>query len=103
MKIRAKDLDPKVRAQVVHTLDTVATAVQGKDATKNFLRDVLTESERIMVGRRLLIAHELLTGKTYDDIASRLRVGYDTIGRIDGWLKNLHPATKKRLQALKIR
>lgn len=100
MKVKAKDLDPKVRMQVLDTLYTAAGTVQGRNAMKTFLRDVLTESERIMVGRRLLIARELLAGNRYETIGEKLHVGYDTIGRVERWLHDQMPGYEDALAGL---
>ncbi len=100
MKVKAKDLDPKVRMQVLDTLYTAAGTVQGRNAMKTFLRDVLTESERIMVGRRLLIARELLSGSEYRTISAKLNVGFDTIGRVERWLQDQMPGYEDALAGL---
>lgn len=100
MKVRAKDLDPKVRMLVLDTLYTAAGTVHGRNAMKTFLRDVLTESERIMVGRRLLIARELLAGNRYETIGEKLHVGYDTIGRVERWLHDQMPGYEDALAGL---
>lgn len=100
MKVKAKDLDPKVRMQVLDTLYTAAGTVRGRDAMKTFLRDVLTESERIMIGRRLLIARELLSGSEYRTIGEKLHVGFDTIGRVERWLADQMPGYEDALAGM---
>lgn len=45
----------------------------------NFLEDILTESEFIMIIRRLEIAKMLLDNKTYFEIVNELRVSHQTI------------------------
>ena len=100
MKVKSRDLDDKVRMRILDTLYTAAGTVKGRDAMKTFLRDVLTESERIMVGRRLLIARELLAGKSYIDIAAELHVGYDTIARVEKWLEDQMPGYEEALAGL---
>lgn len=55
---------------------------------KLFLRDLLTPSERIMLGRRLMIARRLLRGDSTNKIAADLKVGRDTIWRVQKWLKD---------------
>jgi uncharacterized protein YerC len=67
---------------------------------KVFLRDLLTESERIMLGRRLLIARRLLRGDSYDDIESDLRVGRDTIWRVQKWLSDAWPGYEQAVEGL---
>jgi uncharacterized protein YerC len=91
MKVKAKDLPEKYRVTILDALYTAAGTVRGRDAMKLFLRDLLTESERIMLGRRILIARHLLEDKTYDEISTMLGVGHDTIWRVDRWLNDQLP------------
>jgi uncharacterized protein YerC len=100
MKIKARELSDKQRMTILDTLYTAAGTVKGREAMKEFLRDVLTESERIMVGRRLLIARHLIGGKTYEDIAETLRVGHDTIRKVDRWLNDQMPGYENALKGL---
>lgn len=107
MKIRAKQLTDKQRMETLDELYTAAGTVRGREAMKLFLRDLLTQSERIMLGRRILIARKLLAGGIYDDIATDLRVGHDTIHRVHRWLHDQFPgyerAVKEMEQELKKR
>lgn len=100
MKVRAKELTDKERITTLDALYTAAASVHGREATKLFLRDLLTESERIMLGRRIIIARLLLSGTTYDDIALRLGVGNDTIARIDKWLSDKAPGYETAIAGL---
>ena len=68
MKVRVGELSDKHRIEVLDTLYTAASAIKGRQAMKLFLRDLLTESERIMLGRRIIIARRLLSGQHYDQI-----------------------------------
>lgn len=82
-------LDELTKQEVIKTLDALYTAssvLKGRDETKRFLRDLLTESERIMLGRRILIARYLLAGITYDEIMREMKVGRDTIARVEQWM-----------------
>jgi len=72
------------------TLDALYTAVgslKGKDAMKAFLRDLLTPSERVMLGRRIIIARMILAGGSYDAIGEKLHVGKNTISKVHKWLE----------------
>ncbi|MES2203362.1 MAG: Trp family transcriptional regulator [Patescibacteria group bacterium] len=86
MKVRAKELPDKVRIEVLDTLYTAAGTIRGRDAMKLFLRDLLTPSERIMLGRRIMIARKLLAGRSYSEIEEEMRVGRDTVWRVQKWL-----------------
>ena len=88
----------------MYTLDalyTAAGAVRGRAQMKLFLRDLLTKSERIMLGRRIIIARKLLDGETYEDISIGMRVGQDTIGKIQKWLDDQMPGYEKAISGMK--
>ena len=100
MKIRAKELTDKERIETLDALYTAAGTVHGREAMKLFLRDVLTESERIMIGRRILIARHILKGSQADDIAEALHVGYDTIYRVERWLQDQFPGYERAVEEM---
>ena len=101
MKVRSKELTEKERIETLDALYTAASVLKGRDAMKQFLRDLLTESERIMLGRRILIARALLEGERYDDIAARMNVGRDTIGRVHRWLADQFPGYENAIQEMR--
>lgn len=78
MKRRSADLTDKEKIHTLDMLYTAASSVKGRSAVKLFLRDLLTESERIMLGRRIWIARLLIAGEKYDTIAKKLKLGYGT-------------------------
>lgn len=100
MKKKKSDLSDREIIKTLDTLYTAASSVKGRDAVKLFLKDLLTESERIMLGRRLMVARLLLKQATYDEIRSRLGVGYATIGRIEHWLQDQLPGYEQALAGL---
>ncbi|HVV39124.1 MAG TPA: Trp family transcriptional regulator [Candidatus Paceibacterota bacterium] len=100
MKVRGKELPEKQRIEVLDTLYTAAAGVKGREAMKLFLRDLLTPSERIMLGRRIVIARRLIAGESYDKIESDMRVGRDTIWRIQRWLFDQLPGFEEAIKEL---
>ena len=97
MRVQVKELSDSERIRTLDALYTAAASAKGRAATKEFLRDLLTESERIMLGRRILIARALLLGHTYDEIVEEFRVGKDTIQRISHWLDDQLPGYEKAI------
>lgn len=91
MKRKREDLTEEEIIVTLDTLYTAASAVKGRDAVKLFLRDLLTSSERIMLGRRIIIARLLISGETYNSIQERMNVGHATIGRVQRWLDDQFP------------
>ncbi|OGG44001.1 hypothetical protein A2841_03785 [Candidatus Kaiserbacteria bacterium RIFCSPHIGHO2_01_FULL_48_10] len=100
MRVKAKKLTDKDRIETLDALYTAATAMRGRDAVKLFLRDLLTEDEQVMLGRRILIAQQLLTGATYDAIALKMHVGHDTIQRVHRWLRDELPGYEQAIQGI---
>jgi uncharacterized protein YerC len=100
MKVRIKTLPEKQRIEVLDILYTAAGGVRGRAAMKLFLRDLLTESERIMLGRRIIIARMLIAGETQRRIEEELKVGRDTIGRVQRWLDDQLPGFESAVAEL---
>lgn len=98
MKIKAKDLPEKERILILDALYTAAGTVRGRAAMRVFLRDLLTESERIMMGRRILIARELLAGKKYDEVVESLGVGRATVRKVERWLHDQFPGYENAIK-----
>lgn len=100
MKVRAKELEDKDRIEILDALYTAASSVKGRADMKLFLRDLLTESERIMLGRRILIARMLIAGCTHRYIAEGLHVGLDTVSRVHRWLDDQLPGYEKAIEGM---
>ncbi len=91
MKVRAKNLTDKQRIETLDALYTSAGSLKGRTAMKSFLRDLLTESERVMLGRRILIARRLIAGEGYNSIQADLKVAPNTIRKVEKWLDDQIP------------
>lgn len=100
MKKRLHELSEQERIRTLDSLYTAAASVKGRAAVKSFLRDLLTESERVMLGRRILIARLLILGETCDTIRERTGAGYATIERIRRWLADQVPGYENAIRAM---
>lgn len=72
----------ELERELLETLTKFGLTAQGKE----FVHDLLMDSEVVMLARRLRIARRLLQGHSYRRIARDLRVGIDTIEKIHEWL-----------------
>jgi len=88
MKVMSHKLSKEEKIKYLDALYTASSVLKTRDDMKKFLRDLLTESERIMIGRRIVIAHQLLKDESYDSIVADLKVGRDTITKIHRWLQD---------------
>ena len=100
MKVKLKDLGEKERITLLDSLYTAAGSVKGKGAMKLFLRDLLTESERVMLGRRVIIARLVIGGESSRGVARRLGVGLDTVARVQKWLNDQMPGYEQAITGL---
>jgi len=100
MKKKIYELTQEERTKTLDALYTAAGTVRGRSAMKLFLRDLLTESERIMLGRRILIARLLLEGESYNDIVRRLGTSPTTIRVVQRWLQQQLPGYAKVIEDL---
>lgn len=88
MKVKPRKLKNGERMRYLDTLYTAISSLNSREEVKRFLRDLLTESERVMMGRRIIIAQRLLEDKSYLEIKQELGVGMDTIIRVHRWLED---------------
>jgi uncharacterized protein YerC len=100
MKKRIDQLTEREKIETLDMLYTAAGSVKGRDATKAFLKDLLTPSEKIMLGRRIWIARLLLQGHTQAEIGERLQVGPNTIWRVQRWLHDQLPGYEEAIKGL---
>jgi len=101
MKVKPRKLKKEDKIKYLDYLYTASASLKSREEVKNFLRDLLTESERIMLGRRILIAQRLLEDKSYDEIVKELSVGKDTIMRVHRWLGDQSGGYEETVKKLK--
>lgn len=100
MKRRPRELSKKETIATLDALYTAASVLRGRDAIKLFLRDLLTPSERIMLGRRIIIARMLIAGEQHRSIEQTLRVGKATIWRVQQWLEDQFPGFETAIKEM---
>jgi len=100
MKKKPQQLSKQEKIRTLDMLYTSFASIKGREDMKLLLRDLLTESERIMLGRRIWIARLLVQGEKYDDIAKKLKVGYTTVYKVERWLNDQFPGYEKAIKNL---
>ena len=100
MKVRPRKISNHDRMKYLDALYTAIESLKSREETKSFLRDLLTESERIMIGRRIIIAQKLLKDQSYEQIMREMKVGPDTIMRVHRWLEDENNSYEKVIKQL---
>src|SRR3989338_11429722 len=85
-RVQPRNLEEKQRAEFLNMFWTSIAELKSRDEVKAFFKDLLSESEAIMLARRIKIAERLLQGVDYEEIQSELHVGRSTIASIYQWL-----------------
>lgn len=83
-RILNKDLEKRIFELFIKTI----MKLEKQDEVENFLEDLLSPTEKIMLVKRLAIAIFLTKGYTYDDIDDTLKVSRPTIMNVSYWLKH---------------
>jgi TrpR-related protein YerC/YecD len=81
-----RTLSPKKQREYLDRLAVIVAHIRKKEDARFFLERLLTESEVIMLVRRLQIAELLVDGRTYEQIQRKLGVSMSTIRGVDRWL-----------------
>ncbi len=87
------------------TLDalmSVAECMSSRDGVVTFINELLTESERITIGRRILIAQLILAGKSQAEISYNFNVSPNTFSRTRKWLQGQVPHYEDSLKAYQL-
>ena len=101
MKIKSKELKRENKNRYVDALYAALEYAKVRDEIKIFINDLLTESEQIMLGRRILIAKRLLQKWPHDKIVREMGVGLDTVYKVQKWLGGRHKGYEKVVERIK--
>ncbi|MCK4891339.1 MAG: hypothetical protein KAS78_01590 [Candidatus Pacebacteria bacterium] len=85
-RVNPRALDSNSKMKYLDLLWTSIAQLETREETKHFFKDLLSESEAIMLARRIEVAKRLIEGESYGKIAIDLKVGTDTISRVQQWL-----------------
>ncbi|MDO8564896.1 MAG: YerC/YecD family TrpR-related protein [bacterium] len=80
-------LNPRVRKELLDEFWTMIALLETRAEVKNFFKDLLSETEAIMLARRIAIAKMLLQDIGYDQIQKKLGTSAATIASVHRWLQ----------------
>lgn len=76
----------KERNKLLGELWTTISLFETVDEIKNFLKDLLSETEAVMLARRLKIAQLIYAGWSYEKIEKEMHTSPTTIASVHAWL-----------------
>lgn len=85
-RVDSRKIVGEERMKYLDLLWTSIAELKSREDVKNFFKDLLSESESIMLARRIMIARYLLEDKSYEEIGEILSAGHSTIANVHRWL-----------------
>ncbi len=86
-QVSRRYLNPKVEQQIFDTFVESFTSLSSAQKSSDFLYDLLSPVEQIMLGKRLAIAYMLMENYSQRDIADTLKVSQPTVTKVNASLK----------------
>ena len=82
-----RSLSKQERQKYYKELAAVIASLENPEQVERFLIDLLSETEMLMLARRIRIASLLLEGASYTEIVTELGTGPSTIAQVHHWLQ----------------
>mgnify|MGYP001774263573 CR=1 FL=1 len=98
---RYSRISEKEREELLNEFCDALAVLKGPKEIKEFLVDLLTSQERVMLAKRIKVAKLLLEKKNYREIEKELKVSHATIAKIAFWLLEGGKGFKKMAQRVK--
>lgn len=95
-RILNKELEQYIFELFIKTIVDLKTSID----VANFINDLLSPTEKIMLIKRLAIAILLTKGYTYDAIDETLKVSRPTINHVSYWLKHGNSGYQKVVEKI---
>lgn len=99
-KVKPHAIDDKEKFESIDSLFEVILKLKTKKEIVDFFLGLFTDSEALMMARRIQVARMLLDGKGYELIMKKLHVSSQMINKTDRWL---HKGDDKYVAWLKSR
>jgi uncharacterized protein YerC len=87
-------LDKNIEKEILKQLWLSISKINSPITASEFVSDILTPTEQLMISKRLACAILLIRDKTPTDIKNSIHITYSTIGTVGAWVKNAKPKTQ---------
>ncbi len=98
-KVSRFKLDEDIESAIFKQFWSSIAKINDVSKASEFFSDLLTETEELMLAKRLAAAILLVRGKKATEIKNSIHLTYTTIGSVASWVKNAKPKTKEVLLA----
>ena len=99
-KISRRYLNKELEKRMFELFLKTIVDIKNPDEARNFIEDLLSPTERLMLVKRLAIAILLSKNYTYDEIDDTLKVSRATIMTVSLWIKNGKNGYKKAVEKI---
>ena len=93
-----KNISDREKALLDSALHAAIDKFNSRGGVEAFVSEVMTESEKQNIGRRLLIAQLVLRGHTYYEVNELISISPNTFSNSRKWLQDVFPDYKSTLQ-----
>lgn len=87
-RVQPKSLPNKDRKELLDGLWFMIASLKTEEEVKNFFQDLLSETEAVMLARRIKIAKLLMQGMSYGRISDSIHASDGTIASVHRWLQS---------------
>lgn len=100
-RFKPERLSKKEKYELLNNFWTALALLEDVEEIRNFLKDLLSETEAVMLARRLKIAQLIYQGEGYDAIEKSMHASPTTIASVHAWLDGGFGGYLKGIQKLK--
>ncbi|MEW5805124.1 MAG: YerC/YecD family TrpR-related protein [Patescibacteria group bacterium] len=97
---RPETIEEIERKRILNQFWTMVSLLGTKEEAKNFFKDLLSETEALMLARRIEIARLLLQNWSYEEIKKELSTAAATIASVHRWLEGGFGGYQKEMKKM---
>jgi len=99
-QVSSQYIDNKVKRKIERLFSYCIKQCRDDNTVAEFVDDLLTPTEKIMLAKRVAIALMILKKNTYEEIKNKLKVSKSTIWKVSTWLSAKGKGYRKLLSEI---
>ncbi|KKR73803.1 MAG: hypothetical protein UU16_C0013G0017 [Candidatus Woesebacteria bacterium GW2011_GWA2_40_7] len=100
VQISKKFLDKELESELFNQLWFSLGKINASTKASDFYTDLLSQTERLMLAKRIATAILITRGQNMTKIRASLNVSFTTVTNVSSWVKNARPETKRLLESI---